>query len=306
MTTPIVIDTDPGIDDALAILCALADPEIELLGLTTVFGNVSGAQASANARALLELAGARIPVAEGAARPLRRPPAPHATHVHGPTGLGAAGLPPPEAPATGEPAHSALARIAAERPGEVTLVALGPLTNLARALDAHAEIVDTVRRVVVMGGAVRRGGNVTPHAEANIWQDPHAALRVLEAPWSVTLVGLDVTTRVILTPAHLAPVAEAAPRAGGFLASAAETYFRFHAEALGLAGCHLHDPTAVIAAVAPELLRTEALGLSVELKGLEIGRTRETGPGPVEVALGADGPAILARLTATLAAGGLP
>ncbi len=307
MTTPLIIDTDPGIDDAMAIYYALAEPAIEVLALTTVFGNVTGSQAARNARALLELAQSDIEVAAGAERPLARPPAPHPYHVHGRSGLGDASLPEPRRALAPEPAPARLARLCAERPGAITIVALGPLTNLALALDAFPEVARHAGRVVVMGGAVRRAGNVTPHAEANIWQDPHAAARVLAADWPVTLVGLDVTQEVVLTAARLAEVAAHAPRCGGALAMAAKTYFRFHADALGLDGCHFHDPTAVMAAVEMAPLTTEPMALEVVLEGDEIGRTRaRTGPGQIAVCVAAEADQILNRFTAAFQSGALP
>ncbi len=307
MTTPIIIDTDPGIDDAMAIYYALAEPEIDLLALTTVFGNVTGPEAARNARALLEVAGVSIPVAAGAGRPLVRAPPPHPYHVHGRSGLGGLSLPEPTRAVAPEPAPALLARLCAERPGKITIVALGPLTNLAVALETHPEIAQHAGRVVVMGGAVRRRGNITPHAEANLWQDPHAAARVLAAGWPMTLVGLDVTTTVILAPERLAGVAALAPRCGRALVQAAEVYFRFHAEALGLEGCHFHDPTAVMAAVEMAHLTTQEIGIEVVLDGPEIGRTREAPSArPVSVCLKAAAEPILARFVGAFGSGALP
>jgi len=316
MSLPVIIDTDPGIDDAMAILYAVAEPEIDLLGLTTVFGNVSLAEATRNARGLLALAGGDggitgaggVPVVPGAERPRVRPLNPFAYHVHGPTGLGTTLLPAPSAPTVGGAVSAFLADRCAERPGEITIIALGPLTNLAQALDERPALAERVGRLVVMGGAVRGPGNITPHAEYNFWQDPEAAARVLGAGWPITLVGLDVTTRVVLTPDRLGRIARAAPRCGGFLAEAVTHYFSFHAENLDLDGCHFHDPTAVIASAAPKLLRTEALRLSVTVDGPEGGRVRETpeGCGPVDVCLEVDAEAVLDRFVSTLSSGRLP
>ena len=151
--TPILLDTDPGIDDAMAIFYAMADPEVELVGMTTVFGNVFTQDGTRNALALAEKAGQAIPVAEGARVPLVQPPNQPSDFVHGARGLGEASVPDPDASADPRPAHQFIADTLAERPGEIVLVAVGPLTNLALALQHHPEITKTVKHVVVMGGA---------------------------------------------------------------------------------------------------------------------------------------------------------
>ncbi|MEM1345953.1 MAG: nucleoside hydrolase, partial [Pseudomonadota bacterium] len=305
--TPVLIDTDPGIDDAMAILYALADPALDVLGLTSVFGNVDVATATANAQRLVELAGAAVPVAAGAGVPLVQPPPPHADYVHGADGFGGAVLPEPAHPPDPRPAWQFIAETCAARPREITLIALGPLTNLALALDQRPGLVDDVAQVIVMGGAVRTRGNVNAHAEANIWQDPHAAARVLEAGWPVRLVGLDVTERVRLLPEALAPMAATSPRAGGFLTEAAAFYFDFHRRTDGFYGCFLHDPAAVIAALAPELFARERLGLAVVSEGPAAGQTTEDAEAaPTEVCLGVEVEAVLARFLSVLEAGRLP
>ena len=288
---PLVIDTDPGIDDAMAIAYAAAHPDLDLIGLTTVFGNVPVATATRNALGIVEMAGRRVPVAEGAGRPLVRPPPPPPDSVHGADGLG--DLPPPMPASRTDPRPAArfLVEAAASRPGEVTVCALGPLTNLAEALALDPNFAGNVARVVVMGGAVERPGNVTAHAEANIWSDPHAAAAVLAAGWPVTLVGLDVTQRVICAPADFTGLARAAPVVGGFLEKAARFYFRFHRERHGLDGCHMHDPTAVIAITDPGLFRIREAPVEVTVNGEEAGRTRAA-PGaaapPVRVCIDAE------------------
>lgn len=299
---PVVIDTDPGIDDAMAILAAIGDPGIDLVGLTTVFGNVSVATATRNALQLVELAGASVPVAGGAARPLAREPAPHPDFVHGAQGLGEAVLPAPAARPDPREAAAYLAETAAAHRGRLVVVAVGPLTNLARALDAHPAIAGDVARVVVMGGSLRHPGNVTPHAEANVWQDPHAAARVLAAPWPVTLVGLDVTETVRLYAEDLAPLAERVPRSGAFLRQAFAFYAGFHARTRGFSGCYLHDPVAVLAAADPDRLETAALAVAVETEGEAVGRTRPAEGGrAIEVAVSADAPGLRRRLFEALA-----
>lgn len=307
---PLVIDTDPGVDDAITILAAIADPAVELKGLTTIFGNVSVGLATRNALALVELAVAEIPVAEGAAVPLVQPPPPHADVVHGADGLGGAAIPAPTT--TADPRHAAdfLAEMAAAEAtnGGLTILAVGPLTNLALALERTPEIAKQVTRVVVMGGSVRHRGNVTPHAEANFWQDPHAAARVLAAPWPVTLVGLDVTETVRLYPDDLAPLTAAAPVAGPLIADMVAGYAAFHQREDGFEGCFLHDPTALLATLEPGLFDARPLRLRVTCEGERIGAVREAadGLGPVEVVLAADAVGIRRRLIGVLSAGRLP
>src|ERR1700678_3383398 len=194
MATPIILDCDPGIDDALAIVFAHGHPGIDLLGLTTVAGNAGLAKTTVNALAVCEYIGAAgIPVTAGCAGPLLRP-AFDARHVHGESGLGGAVLPPPVA--TAAPGHAVdyiIDTIGAAR-GEITLVATGPLTNIALAVKREPRLAGWVREFVIMGGSAGRG-NVTPAAEYNVWADPEAAAAVFRAGWTVTELGLDVTMR---------------------------------------------------------------------------------------------------------------
>jgi len=304
----LIIDTDPGIDDAMAICYAAAHPGIELVGLTTVFGNVSVATATRNALRLAELAGLRIPVAEGAGQPLVQPLPPHPDFVHGAEGFGDIPAETPRAKPDPRSAARFLCDATAAHPGEVTICAIGPLTNLAEALRLDPAIQHNVDRVVVMGGAVECAGNVNQHAEANIWNDPHAAAAVFAADWPVTLVGLDVTERVNCDAADFAALAKAAPVVGGFLNRAVQFYFRFHAEKHGLDGCHMHDPTAVIEITDPGLFTVREAPLTVTLEGKAAGRTRfgtrraaGKGAPKVRVCLDADLGAVRQRFLGTLA-----
>jgi purine nucleosidase len=194
VSIPVILDCDPGVDDALAIAFAAASPMIDLVGITTVAGNVSLDKTTANALAVASFVGAGgVPVTAGCAAPLLRP-ALHAGHVHGESGLGGAVLPAPERRA--EPGHAIdylISRIAAA-PGEITLVATGPLTNIALALRREPRLATWVRDFVIMGGSAGRG-NVTPAAEFNMWADPEAASIVFAAGWTVRMIGLDVTLR---------------------------------------------------------------------------------------------------------------
>ncbi len=307
--TPILLDTDPGIDDAMAIFYAMADPAVELVGMTTVFGNVYTKDGTRNALALAEMAGQAIPVAEGAQVPLVQPPNKPSDFVHGAHGLGEATVPDPKASGDPRPAHQFIADTLAERPGEIVLVAVGPLTNLALALQHHPEITKTVKHVVVMGGAVRTAGNVTKHAEANIWNDPHAADAVFAADWPVTLVGLDVTETIRCTPEDFAPMRETSPKCGALMNEAAAFYFGFHIQQHGVNACFLHDPAAVIAALEPSLFDTDAVPLSVICEGEEIGNTVEgmaTDRRAVNVCIAADIDAVKTRFLRHLRSGVLP
>lgn len=269
----VIIDTDPGIDDAMAILFAFLHEGIDLIGLTTIFGNVTTDIATRNALALAELAGVNVPVARGAYVPLVQEALPVADFVHGTDGFGE--VPPfsPSGSAVGQTAADFICETVNASPGEIILCPVGPLTNLAIALEQDPSIAEKVKSVTVMGGSVAAGGNATPHAEANIWQDPHAAEVVFEAAWDVTLVGLDVTHQVICGPADFAGLVEAAPKLGGFLNEAAQFYFRFHEKHDGFYGCHMHDPTAVISIVQPDLFTIEQGPLEVVLEGEQSGQT---------------------------------
>lgn len=269
----IIIDTDPGVDDAMAILYACLEPSIELLGLTSIFGNVTIDVATRNSLALLELAGHNLPVAKGAEKPIIQEAKPVAWEVHGKEGFGDVAPMHPTSKVISETAAEFICRIVNENPGEVVLCPVGPLTNIALALKLDPGITKKVKSVVVMGGSLDEGGNVTTHAEANIWQDPHAANLVFAANWDVTMVGLDVTHQVVCTPADFMSLVEPAPKLGGFLNDAAQFYFKFHRDENGIDGCHMHDPTAVISIVKPDLFTVDETPLSVILEGEEIGRT---------------------------------
>jgi inosine-uridine nucleoside N-ribohydrolase len=307
MTERILIDTDPGIDDAMAILYAIAAPDIELVGLTTVFGNVAIEIATRNALQLLELAGIEVPVARGAGKPLRRELAPPPDFIHGAQGFGEALLPSPSRKADPRPAPRFIADTILENPGSITLVPVGPLTNVALALREAPEIAKAVKRVVVMGGAVRTAGNVNEHAEANIWNDPDAAAEVFAAEWPVTLVGLDVTQKVRCKDHDLDPMRTTSPKCGPFLNEAAAFYFRFHEKVRGFTGCYLHDPAAVICATHPEWFETVEAPLTATVDGEALGRTREGGGGPAQrAATGVNAEAVRGRFLEILKSGCLP
>ena len=221
--------------------------------------------------------------------------------------FGAEPAPSPVAKPDARGAARFLCETAAAHPGEVTIIAVGPLTNLAEALALDPAITGHVKGVIVMGGALRVPGNVTPHAEANIWQDPEAAAAVFAADWPVTLVGLDVTEAVLGTAADFAAIARAAPQAGGFLDRAVQFYFAFHMQAHDIEGCQMHDPTAVIALTDPGLFEMHETPVEVVTEGAEIGRTVAGGSAPrLRACLGVDSAAVMEAYVAALSNGRLP
>jgi purine nucleosidase len=262
MATRIILDCDPGIDDALAIAFAHGHPGIELTGITTVAGNVGLDKTTANALAVCEFIGAAgTPVTAGSAGPLLRP-ALDARHVHGDSGLGGAVLPPPAAsPAPGHAIDYIIDTVAAA-PGQITLVATGPLTNIALAVRREPRLVEWVRAFAIMGGSAGRG-NVTPAAEYNIWADPEAAAVVFRAGWTVNVLGLDVTLRTGATEAVLRQMAELGPLGTQLLLPALEQY-RSEREP---AGPPVHDVCAVAWVAEPELFGLVPAQVQVELAG---------------------------------------
>ena len=267
MALKLIIDTDPGIDDAMAILYAIAAPEIDLLGLTTVFGNVTTPKATRNALYLLEQAGIEIPVAEGLHRPRIGPPFPPTSAVHGAEGFGTLAVPTPQRRALVETAPEYLVRMARAHQGELLLCPIGPLTNIAAAMELDPSFCSNLKGMVVMGGSLRAGGNITPAAEANFYHDPHAADFVLRYGCNMTLVGLDVTNRVICPRSFFVRLASESPNMGGLLHDMAEFYIDFYETVGKFAGCGMHDPSALVACIAPELFTTEPHALRVTLSG---------------------------------------
>jgi purine nucleosidase len=278
MSIPIILDCDPGIDDALAIAFAYGHPGIELIGITTVAGNVGLAQTTANALAIREFIGAGgTPVTPGCARPLLRP-ALDARQVHGEGGLGGADLPPASAgPAAGHAVDYIIDTTGAA-PGEITLVATGPLTNIALAVRREPRLAEWVREFVIMGGSAGRG-NTTPAAEYNMWADPEAAAVAFEAGWTVVMLGLDVTLRTGASPAVLERMRELGPLGTELLLPALDQYRSVGGEApRGGPGRRagsspreaappVHDVCAVAWVAAPELFGLVPARVQVETAG---------------------------------------
>jgi inosine-uridine nucleoside N-ribohydrolase len=299
---PVVLDVDTGTDDALALAYAVASPGIELIAVTTVAGNVDVTKTTANTLSVLDwLGAAHVPVHRGASRPLVRPHR-DASYFHDEGGLGGAQLPTSTRPVGADKGPAALIRLARQRPGELTLVALGPLTNLAIALNVQPDLPELLNSVVVMGGAYTVPGNTTPAAEFNILVDPEAADQVFSAPFSnLTAVGLDVTEQVVLTRDDWDAVNQAPslPRPANLLREVGRAAFAKQ----GLVQFALHDPLSVAVAISPNLIGIRELEIAVETGEPELGRTRIAGPGNVRVAVSVDSQRALDDFRQTL---GLP
>ncbi len=249
MATKMILDCDTGVDDAMAIMYAALHPGIDLLGVGAVWGNVDVPLATRNTLRVLDLVNrADVPVAQGAAGPLLGGAAEYAFHVHGADGQGGAGDDVPVRPAAPTTAAQQIVELVRSHPGEVWLVPVGPLTNIATALALDPELPELVAGVAIMGGSARRPGNVTPVAEANIHKDPEAAAAVFRAPWPIVMAGLDVTMDVILTAEHRDRLA-AGGEAGRYLARILQRYGEFYREEVfGEWRCCMHDTLAVAAA----------------------------------------------------------
>jgi purine nucleosidase len=273
---PVVIDTDPGIDDGVALLLALAAPaELTVLGIVAVAGNLPLRVTERNARRICELAGRPdIPVYAGCAAPMLRPLA-AAEHIHADTGLGTLALPEPAAPLqTGHGVDFLVDTLLRVEPGTVTLCALGPLTDIATALVKAPEIAGRVRELVIMGGAGFEIGNVTPAAEFNMHADPHAARRVLESGIRVTMVPLDVTHRVRSTPPRIAALQGLANRCGPAAATLLTSFEKAREDRFAERAMALHDPCVIAYLLRPELFRGRIVNVAVETQSpLTIGMT---------------------------------
>jgi purine nucleosidase len=267
MARHIIIDTDPGIDDAVAILLALASPELQVDAIVAVAGNLPLAITEANARAICEL-GARpdLAVYAGCARPIARPPI-TAEHFHGETGLGTLVLPPPTmALRTKHGVDATIDLIRAGPAKSITWCALGPLTNVAMAVIKAPDIVGRVSELVLMGGASRALGNTTPAAEFNIHADPHAAQVVFESGLPITMIPLDVTHQIRSTPERIARVAAL----GGPVAAAVAQLL----EPAGATPSALHDPCVIAYLLAPELFQGSRVNVAIECESaLTLGMT---------------------------------
>ena len=278
----IILDVDTGIDDALAIAYAAHSPELNILGLTACFGNIPVEEAVRNSQIILEKLGRTdIPVYAGAHESLKRGPRKvYARHVHGEDGLG--NMLDRENPIeiNEKNAIDFLIEQVKSNPGKITYICVGPLTNLALALQKAPEITNLFEEVIIMGGAVYRGGNITPHAEANIHCDPEAADLVFRSNLPLCLVGLDVTMKTLLSVEELSSWREKDKELGSFLADMTEFYIDFYKKANpGIKGCALHDPLAVGVAIDKSFVTLKQERLWVELEGDQVGKTCLNGKG---------------------------
>ena len=264
MAQKIIIDTDPGQDDAVAILLALASPEIDLLGITAVAGNVPLDLTQRNARQVVELAGRDTPVFAGCDAPLARPLV-TAEHVHGKTGLDGIALPEPTLPLQAQ--HGVdfiIETLRREAPDSVTLCPLGPLTNIATAFQRAPDIVERVRRIVLMGGGCFEGGNITPAAEFNIYVDPEAAKIVFGCGRPITVLPLDATHKALTSKDWIAEV----------VASWTDFFERFDVAKYGSEGAPLHDPCVIAWLLRPELFKGREINVEIETSSeLTLGMT---------------------------------
>lgn len=294
---PLILDVDTGIDDALALALAVGDPGAELIAVTTVAGNVDVEQATANTLRVLDFLGAQhVPVHRGASKPLVRELR-DARHFHGRDGLGEAPIPASQRQAELERGPAAIIRLARERPGEIVLVCLGPLTNLAIALNVAPDLPSYLRRIVIMGGAFRQPGNVTAHAEFNIYVDPEAAADVFAVRnLDVTVLGLDVTHQVALPKAVWDDAARREGAAAQLVAAICPWMETHH----GKTGMFLHDPMAVAAALDPALVTCRAWSVTVSCAQETRGETRAVRSGHVKVAEQVDCPRFAQRFADAL------
>ncbi len=270
----ILFDTDPGIDDALAILLALASPELKVEGISVVHGNCSADQALTNALGLLELTHAEnIPVARGFELPLIQPSL-LAPETHGNTGMGYAELPSPKVKAVAQHSVDFLIDKIMSAPGEITLVCIGPLTNVAVALRKEPRIAQAVKEVIIMGAAIRHQGNTTPLAEFNVYVDPHASYMIYHSGMPITLVPLDVTYQCILTPNDVKRLQRINSPIPKFIADSTRFYMEFHDEYQKIDGCVINDPLALALTFAPHLCDYEEHFVDIDLSGgVSMGKT---------------------------------
>jgi purine nucleosidase len=277
----VIFDTDPGVDDAMALVFQIRHPDIELIGVTSVFGNATIDTTTRNALYLVErFADPGVVVARGAANPLRRTAPEPIAHIHGHNGLGDIALPAladeGRARLDARTAHRFIIDEIRKHPHEINLIAVGPLTNLALALQEDPEIQHLVKQVIVMGGAFGINGvlgNVSPCAEANISADPDAADQVFAAAWKVTAAGLDVTQKAVMSTAYLDRIRQHGGEIGRFIWDVSRLYEQFHVDSSGVQGIYVHDSSAVAYLVAPALYRVRRGAVRVVVEGLAVGQT---------------------------------
>src|SRR5215216_28840 len=273
MTKRIIIDTDPGVDDAFTFLLALASPEIQLKALTTTQGNVTVDKATRNALSILELGRAsHIPVAQGSLLPLIQPLRASAA-VHGESGIGNSRLPEPQTKPIEKHAVDYLIERVLDEPNEISIFPIGPMTNIAMAIRKEPRFAKSVKELVIMGGAIQEGGNMTALAEFNVYVDPHAAHIVFHSGIPMTLIPLDVTMKCLLKQEHINRLIKINSPITRFIKDAMEVYLKASLD-LGQEGCALHDPLTLATIIAPELLTLKEYYVDVDISGgISMGKT---------------------------------
>lgn len=271
----LIIDTDPGIDDAMAIFVALQSPEVEVIGLTTIYGNVYTTLATRNALHLLEVAERTdIPVAEGSHVTITKGTKLRiADFVHGADGLGNQNFLPPNGKPIEQSAATFLVEQANKYPGEVTLVALGPLTNIALAIQLDPAFAKNIGKIVILGGAFAVNGNVNPAAEANIFGDPDSADIVFTSGADILAVGINVTHQVVFTDADREKLAASNGKLAQYLCKILDVYYFYHYDAYNIKGVYLHDPATMLAAIDPSLFTWTEGAVRVQTSGITRGLT---------------------------------
>ena len=253
MVNKVIFDTDPGVDDAFALLYALSHPKIEVIGITTVFGNVPVDIATKNALILSEKSGLNTPVYIGASKPQERIVKNFPTFIHGDDGFGNINLNKSQLTKSNIDAENFIIKSVQNYHGEVNIIAIGPLTNIANSLKKKPSIAKGIKSITVMGGSWMAGGNITPVAEANIYNDPEAADLVFNSGLKITMVGLDVTHKVFLSDNDISKLSLMDNHSGKFLKNISNFYINFYRKTKNMDGCFFHDATAVIAFTNPEL-----------------------------------------------------
>ncbi len=306
---PVIFDNDIGIDDAMALLLLHYAESVELLAITTRFGNASIADTTRNALIMKDLFGIEAPVFQGAATPMgERLGEGFPIHVHGENGLGDIDLPAPRSKIDPMPAAEALVEVTKEGDGEAIIIAVGGLTNIAQALELDSNFADRVKQLIIMGGAFgynRHNGNVSPVAEANIASDPQAADIVFRSGMATTIVGLDVTHEIIMDRPYMQSLLEYGGEAGKFIANSHQYYLDFHHSLSGRFECPLHDSAAIAYLLAPDLFATINQPVRAVTEGIAMGQTihgddlREYVSSAWDdvadstICIGVDGPAVL-------------
>lgn len=266
MAEKLIYDTDPGIDDALGLLFLAASPEIELLAITVTHGNTTQEKCLRNALQLVELAGiSHVPVARGASEPLVKELS-VAEETHGDGGLGYAVLPESSVKPVAETGHDLIIRLVTENPGQITLLCVGPMTNIALALLKAPQIASQIKRIVAMGGSIHYPGNATPQSEYNVFCDPESYEIVLQSGIDMTLVPLDVTYQCLLTTEHVSKMSSARTTVQNFIKDSTRFYMEFHDVYQGIKGCAINDPLAAAIIIDPKLVTLTDYFVEIELR----------------------------------------